>query len=536
MRTNKVKVIPAVLLSTVLVFSGLVGCGSNNKEATSSTSETSTGSATLNPVSLKVMMFGDKPADMDKIVTEFESRSKDELNTALEIEFNPAADHKQKLGLKMAAGEEVDMAFDAGFLSLNQNVSNGFYQELDKYFNNDEYPGLKKVFTQDLIDANKINGKLYTIPLTQYYYDLDVIYIRKDLREKYGLDPIESYDDLKVFLDKVQENDSDMIPLALRGERGFYKLFGNGIKQTGFSGVSGTGVPFNLVLSEDGKKVLNAVTIGDDQLQYDNLPAPFNQQFYFEQSFDKYVEFSKYLEKDVMVQKDAQSLLISGKAAVGEGTISGFSANQEKLKSAVSGADLEAFVYSSNVKDMKPEAIGVTYKANNNMVIPITSKNADRTMKFLDWVYSSQDNHDLFELGIEGEHWEKDGDIGFKPLEGLKNYNFPSYQLTLNPSMSRVNTSNDSKLLEYLEYASKPDTYYKIPLAGFSFNSEPVKTEIAKLSSKHLEYYALMKNGLDPKWRETMIKENKELTSLGLEKVRTELIKQAQEYLDNGGQ
>ena len=46
----------------------------------------------------------------------------------------------------MTAGEEVDAAFDAPWGSFNQNVSLGYYQELDKYFNNDEYPGLKKAF------------------------------------------------------------------------------------------------------------------------------------------------------------------------------------------------------------------------------------------------------------------------------------------------------------------------------------------------------------------------------------------------------
>ena len=67
------------------------------------------------------MLFGDKPIEMDKVLAEFENRTKDTLNTKLDIEFNPFADHKQKLNLKMTAGEEVDAAFDAPWGSLNQN-------------------------------------------------------------------------------------------------------------------------------------------------------------------------------------------------------------------------------------------------------------------------------------------------------------------------------------------------------------------------------------------------------------------------------
>lgn len=101
------------------------------------------------------MLFGDKPVDMDKVLTEFGNRSKDTLNTTLDLEFNPASDHKQKTKLKLAAGEAVDLMFDAPWMNLNQNISQGFYQELDKYFNNDEYPGLKKHFRKSFLMPTK---------------------------------------------------------------------------------------------------------------------------------------------------------------------------------------------------------------------------------------------------------------------------------------------------------------------------------------------------------------------------------------------
>ena len=41
--------------------------------------------------------------------------------------------------------------------------------------------------------------------------------------------------------------------------------------------------------------------------------------------------------------------------------------------------------------------------------------------------------------------------------------------------------------------------------------------------------------GLEPKWNELRQKTNKELRDIGLEKVRAEVIKQVQAYLDAGG-
>ena len=149
------------------------------------------------------MFFGDKPTDLDMILQEFERRTKDSLHLKLNIEWTAMEEMKQKLKLKLAAGEEVDAVFDASWLSLEQNVAQGYYYKLDKYFNNDEYPGLKKAFPPKYLAANTINGHLYTVPLTQFFYDIDIVYIRKDLRERLGLKPIKSYEDLEAYFQAV---------------------------------------------------------------------------------------------------------------------------------------------------------------------------------------------------------------------------------------------------------------------------------------------------------------------------------------------
>ena len=101
-----------------------------------------------------------------------------------------------------ATGEEDDIVFDAPFVRLIPNVSKGAYVKLDSYFNSDAYPGLKQAFPKELLEGNKINGNLYKV-LLQYYNTIDGIFIRKDLREKYGLPPIRNYDDLKKFYDEM---------------------------------------------------------------------------------------------------------------------------------------------------------------------------------------------------------------------------------------------------------------------------------------------------------------------------------------------
>lgn len=542
------------MLLTGIMLTGLTACSGNNNNAgntgNAATPEAGTNSgaaAKLDPVTLKMMLFGDKPVDLDKVLAEFETRTKDTLSTKLNIEFNSADDHKQKLKLKMSAGEEVDTVFDASWMNLYQNVSLGLYQPLDEYFNNDAYPGLKAAFSEDFLNSNKIDGHIYAIPFTQYYYDIEAILIRKDLRENYGLQPVQSYDDLEAYLKKVQENDPKMIPLALKGDRGFFKLFSNqdkiptirggAIPGVGDNGVTGAGVNWIVGLSEDGKTVNNVVTYGDDEAEFAKLgsTAPYNTSDYYNQPFAKYVEFNKYVQKDVLSEKDNIGQFTSGKAAATESTIGAIPTQRQQLQEAIPGADVEIFVYFKAPQNLEKEAIATDYKAWNDLAVPITSKNIDRTMKFLDWMFSSQENHDLIELGIEGTHWNAEGDTQYKNGSKATDYRFPVYELTQNPSMSRINADNDAETLKYLEYSAKEDSYYRLPFSGFVFNSESVKTEIAKVQPKFEQQMQIIKGGLDPDWKDHLAKLNKELKGLGMDTIREEVKKQVQAYIDAGG-
>ena len=296
------------------------------------------------PVTLKVMLFGEKPADLDKVLAKFEEETKDTLNTKLDIEYNPPADHKQKMQLKMSTGEAVDLMFDAPWMFLNNNVNLGYYQQLDKYFNNDEYPGLKQAFTPELLETNKINGHNYSIPFMTSYSDPFIINIRKDIREELGLPPVKTLADYKNYLEKVQEKHPDYVPAAIGG-RGLYRLGipeekgHNDIRlaavvQDSFTG----GIPFSVALSPDEKKVVGAATIGDPDSEFANFPAPFNTHDSIYGHFGLRTEFRKFNNKDPL-SAQANSALDPAKNASTEGTISGLIYGKRDLKKVVPNGD-----------------------------------------------------------------------------------------------------------------------------------------------------------------------------------------------------
>lgn len=516
------------MTAAVLLALAVVGCSQKSEEKEADAG----GSSGLEPVTLKVMLFGDKPTGMEEVLAEFEKRTKDTLNTKLDIEWSPLADHREKVKLKMTAGEEVDLVFDAPWANLRTLAPQGVYRELDSYFNNDEYPGLKKAFSNELLDANRINGKIYAIPLVQYFATADGVFIRKDLREKYGMDPIDSYEDLELYFQKVLENENGMVPLAVEGRRGFYNMFNPEWDKDDPVMTVGAAGHWFVVLSEDRKKVLNAVILGDSQEQFDKLPAPYNDPATFFGQYEKYQEWNKYLEKDSISQKDKVGLFASGKAAAVENDIAQYTNILTKLKAGVPEAELEFFAYNSCFREMSTECISTDYVASNSLAVPVTSKHPDRVMKFIDWIFQSQENHDLFEFGVPGVHWEPVGDNEYKLIS---NHIFPGYELTWNPNYIRLNSELDETTKKYYKYLADPNTYFKRDYAGFKFDTTPVKSEIAKVQPKYDEFYQIAKNGLVDNFWQKAQEANKEWQALGLEKIRQEIINQLQAYIDAGG-
>ncbi|AFC28907.1 family 1 extracellular solute-binding protein [Paenibacillus mucilaginosus 3016] len=492
----------------------------------------------LPPVTLKGMLFGDQPKDLPLVLEEFEKRTKDTLNTKLSIEWNPVSDHKQKVKLMMAAGEEMDFVFDAEFMNLKELVPQGAYAPLDQYYNNDAYPGLKKAFSPEFVEANKrSDGHIYTIPFTQYFYDIQVIYLRKDLREKYGMPPISSYEDLQKFYERVLADEKGMTPLALRGVSGYQDILASDEPESRtVRPILVSGIPYLVHLSDDLQTVKNVVIAGDPASEWAKLPAPFSTMKTTFPQYDKWAMWRKYLEKDVLSQKDQKAFFMSGKAASYHGTLSSYAADRKKLQDTLAGADLEFFVFRKNMREMKPQSIGTNYKSNNSIAIPVTSENIDRTMKFFDWLFASRENHDLFEHGIPGKHWEAVGDTGIKLLSESKNYTFPGYELTWNPTLIRMNTELDDTAKRYFEYSAKADSYYAPVLAKFTFDNSGVKGEFANIASKAEPFVQQLKTGQFPDWEDQFTRLNGELKALGLDKLRAEVQKQVQAYLDGGGQ
>ncbi len=507
-------------LAAALAAGVVSGCGGND----------------ANSDTIKVMLSGTEPVGWQDVLDKY-----DEIGPGvkLDIEWVSPGDMKDKLNLRLTAGEDYDLVFDAPFLKLKNFAADGIYEPLEDYISSGEYPNLQKAYDEDVWKANYYFGHLYAIPnMRTYGNGIDCVYYRQDLAEKYGIDEIESYDDLQKYFDAILENEPSMIPLGVSASRGFYSLFAqdtvdfakNHIVRIGAAGFC------HVLLNDDETEVVDIVYEGGTPEEYANYPEKYRDgQLFGQGRLEKLVEWNKYLETDSLNQKDDSALFKGGKAAAIVNNLDGYEQLQLDLASSIPEAKLGTFIINDSVRNMESNARLSSLQGNNYICIPATSKKIDKTLTFLDWLMASSENHDLFELGIEGKDWNAVGDDKYSLPENNSGtqYTFPGYVMTWNPNYVRFSTELPDDIYEYKKYDLESDAYYASPLAGFIFDTSSVQTEVTKVNAIVSENSTALEHGALADPIEVLRKSNAEAEQNGRQQIKEELKRQINEFLAN---
>lgn len=496
---------------------------------------------------LKVYLFGDAQ-NMDKVLSKFYEQTRNTLNTRLDIIWSSVPDHRQKMPLIMSNQEDADLVFDAYWMNLNRLSTQGAYADISSYFNNDRYPGLKRAFPPDyLAQVTNTDGSIYAIPFTQAAEDIQVVLIRKDLREKYGMAPISSNAELEAYFKRVQADIASgalqmVAPFGIGASRGFYYLDDNIIEKraSGILNIDGTGdgvgMQFDVALSADGKRVIGAATLGDPDSAYAMFPAPYNRNTRNERVINAILKWAQYAQDDRQTETDVpKNYFYVEKVAAMEGNISNYTVAARTMESL--GKSVEMYVYVPTMQ-RRGRVVSQPLTAWNFLCVPRQSKKIEKTMAFIDWLFQSRENHDLFELGIEGEDWKTVGTDEFQDLSPVNKYTFPGYEMTWNPNFIRTDANYPAEVKDIFKYQNNPGTYVPSPIPGFTFNNEAspaLRTAYAAVAGIQATYRPILMLGLagtPEKAKVTLDEYYTQVKNAGLDVIRQAVIDQIQNYLD----
>ncbi len=538
------------IVAVILTLALLAACGQNDSGTNASTSAsdvTSTGNAgpAKEPVTLQFYLPpAQAPNDMDAVLAEFEKQTKDILNTKIVFNWVDWGDLGSKVTMKLAAGEQIDSAFAAQWTNptIQQDVSNGLFLNLDNYFLNDQYPGLKQAFPKQLLDNNAwtdANGEnhYYSIPFIHTYSAITDIEYRQDLADKYGIGVIDSWDKMEAYWDAIVKNEKGMIPFAWAGSINNLAEWYNEWEMP-YTTKHNFNIPSGLVIKDDGTVYKSkSIVAGLDPEFARALPEPLN-------TFDWYTGYAKarewyakgYLSKDVLSEKDGRPAFSAGKAASACASLDTYNADKTALESGVPGAKYGYFISPRAYREKAPGNYSSEFRSWNFACIPVTSKYADRTMDFYNWLFFDMENHDLFELGIKGKHWEAVGDDKFKTPDGVdpaSNYNFGGFQLSWSSAMTRYPADIPDDVMAINKLASDPNFFYKNITAGFSFvTTDNIKAEQAK-SNDLASLLNAPGCGVVADYKQAVADIQKKYDQAGKAKYDAELVKQFSEFLKN---
>jgi len=469
MRKRWKRILP-IIVAVMLSVSIIAACGSNNNGSGASPSpspsepgtSTSTKTPPMDPVTLKIMFPGDPPKNWDKVKNEMESRLADTLNVKLNVVFIPWSDVREKRQVSLSSAEEYDLIWDNDPV---QNIAAGLYEPLDELIGN--YGAeIVNTRTPQLMEANKVNGKLYAVPLEVNFIRPWTFVIRKDIREQLGIDPIKSYDELIEFMYAVKRQVPDITP-----------YIPNGPEHVGLRLASLLDPQANLA---QALRFAGLYTKGNDGKIYnifDNIDPVIMKNF--ETNYQLYKD--GILAKDALVLRNAE--FAKGKAAVT--TFNDFGVNlstRTALEQAVPGAEGEIFsMYSPDMK------LYSTYKAGNYIAVPVVSKNKERAIQFINWL-NVKENYDLLAYGIEGENWESVGEDFFKPIAENSYAGIP-FAWGWNPTLDRINASLTEEEIALNQWQKDPANFTTDILSGFTFDPSPVANEVARLTNAGVEFY-----------------------------------------------
>jgi putative aldouronate transport system substrate-binding protein len=428
----------------------------------------------LPEVTLKIMLPGDRPKQMEGIIAIAEAKMAAKgINAKLDVTFVPWGADLQNISVAMAAGEEIDLAFDAPWLNIEQNIAQGFYVELDDILA--EYgPNVLNARPNLMWEANKFKDKIFGIPLGFSHYQGRSWLIRKDMREEMGFpdlmdEPLVAadWDQFVEFLYATKDAFPDMIPMSGNWTHQLFADF-----DTSLRGVS----------APDFRALYRK---GNDGVVYNLFddPDPLVMGY-----IDQWAQF----RKDGIIPQEAAT---GSEYKIEFGKVASASVNDFGISSQVA-ADVESLGGETEWITFMPadKKRIVNFQQWNFICVPYTSPNPERAIMFLNWAHEKE-NYDLLAYGIEGQNWEAVGETEYTP-SAEDPYRWYPYAWVWNPTHERLNADAAEFANDWNRWSMDADNFEGDVLIGWNPNDEPVLNEVSQLEALHSQYYGPLNSGL----------------------------------------
>jgi len=475
------KKVLALLLSVIILCSVLTGCGgsnntsgtsettsseSSNEETASDSTEKETKTEATEAVKCVYYVPGDAPTDLAAVLGMVnEKMAADGVGVKLEVKYIPWDAWDQKINIMLSTGEEFDMFHVMNDrVSLSTYASRGALADITEYM--DKYgDNIKKLNPEIMMKAGQVGGKQYAIPA--YWVEFSInpqITIRKDLMREYGITKMPTtFEELTAAFEKVMKEWKG-------AQKPYVPLIGSQMAGLNLTAKTYDTWPYTIYdkfiyVNQDGT-IMNYFET--EEFRQDC----YNARIWYEKGL---------INPDVLVFTNDQlnAQLNSGDWFIHLGTYGNSIENIKKNYPDITADDF-GFI------DLAPEKPNVRpYGTRNMQAVPLSSKHPEAGVKFVNWLYASQENYDLFMYGREGIDYKKveprNREDIVDPAKGVPLYKFDDWMIGnveyLRPAIGSPTITNE------LLY-NKDETAVDGIAAQFTFDAREVQTQMADVQTQ----------------------------------------------------
>ena len=479
-----------MLLCMVMGVSLLAGCSSSGTDGTTVQKLENQGESTEDPYEIVMAYFCmTNYADASLVEAAMSEITRKKINTTVKLLPLDVASYVEQMTLMLSGDEKLDMLLISQNFNMSSQIAQGQLVEITDMV--DTYcKDAVEVIGKENLEGCKVNGVLYGLPPTKEYGVQYGVVMRKDLVEKYNIDTasIKTWEDLTDVLAVIKENEPDVYPLVSFDSA------------TSISEMI-LGESFDLLQDKMG-----VVKLDDAGATVLNL---FETEEY-EQTLNLVRDWytKGYIYQDIITtQETGSSLMSAGKAFAWLANMKPGYAEQESKNSGVELVQVNISEPIACTQDVAALQMGIARNCEN----------VEKTLEFLNLLYTDKELMNLLTNGIEGTHYVVN-DAGKITLpEGVTDsgYVFNHWEIG-NNFITYLWDSDVDNLWDMTAEFNK--TTKKSPAFGLSFDLNAVSTEVAAVNSIMSQYRMVLEDGtVEP---DSMLSEFRDkLKSAGIDEI-----------------
>lgn len=392
----------------------------------------------------------DNMSDKDLVMAEANKIFEKELGVTVDLRLIDYGNYGEKMNVIITSGEEFDICQTVSYDTTLRQIKSGAFVPLDD---------LLKQYGQDILNkwtdleytTATVDGKIQFVQGQGTYSVAGSIVFKKDLVEKYGFDykNVKTLEDLEPYLKLIKEKEPSMIPMM-------HDVWG-AISQRYYD----ESIP-GLIFDEEAGKYIKLSDATDW------IDARRTKNDFYKKG---------YIAKDAITQKDTQTEAKSGRYAVMNNT-GYYTEDGSKSSSNLGFPCVEAYRGTSVISS----------KGGAAQAISTTSKKPEKAMQVLNLIWKDPNLSNLLAYGVEGVNYtvdeERSAEIGSRsviPKSGNE-MTWAIWHNCVGPLWDQWDSSwNRKESLEYMQEVNR--TAKRSPAMGFNLDTEPVKTQFAKVTA-----------------------------------------------------